>query len=627
MNLAVHAGMNAPAFEAALQLHHRGDLDAAQAAYSAILAAQPRHAGALLGLGLIAHHRGDGPRALDLLQEARQVAPRDPAVLNNLGLALAANGRDEEALATWRRVLTIAPRHVDALVNLANADARAGRSDSALQRYRAALAADARSVAAAANLGGLLVARREFSEAVLWLERAAALAAGNADILVNLGRAYSECGLAAKARAALEAAVRARPGDAAACANLLMALHYCDDVDAGQIAAAHRAWARTVEPNGPAPRPAIAAERPRRFRTGLLSGDFNDHAVMRFLAPLLERHDPARDELRCYYTGWREDAYTASARGWADAFVSVAGLTDAQLARRLRDDDLDVLLDLSGHSAGGRARVLAMRPAPLQATWLGYLDTTGLASVDFRLTDAIADPPGLTEVLHTEKLWRMTAMWCYRPRGDAPACTPGPAQRAQGITFGSTNNPAKLSDATLALWAEVLERVPESRIVVHAHDDPLCRERVAKALAARAIAAGRVSTFGRESAADYLSRYAAIDILLDTTPYSGGTTTCDALWMGVPVVTLAGDRPFSRTSASVLHAAGLPEWVATDRAAFVRIAGALAADPAALALWRRTLRARVAASRLCDEEAMVEEFSTTLRSLWAAAGLPPRETA
>ena len=627
MNMAVHAGMTAQTFDTALDLHRRGDLGAAEAAYLGILAAQPRHAGALMGLGLIAHHRGDAPRALGLLQEAKRLAPRDPAVLNNLGLALAANGRDEEALATWRRVLTITPRFADALVNLANAEARAGRSDSAIPRYRAALAADPRSVAAAANLGGLLVARRAFSEAVHWLAQAAALEPGNADILVNLGRAYSECGLASRARGAFEAAVRVRPGDGAATANLLMGLHYCDDVDAEQVAEAHRAWGRTVEPKGALPRPAIASGRPRRFRTGLLSGDLNDHAVMRFLAPLLEGHDPARDELRCYYTGRREDAFTASARRWADAFVSVAELGDAELARRLQDDDLDVLVDLSGHSAGGRPRVLASRPAPLQATWLGYLDTTGLASVDFRITDAIADPPGLTELLHTEKLYRMTAMWCYRPRQDAPACDAAPGQRLQWITFGSTNNPAKLSDATLALWAEVLDRVPGSRIVVHAHDDPLCRERVANAFAARAIAPERVSYFGRESAADYLGRYAAIDILLDTTPYSGGTTTCDALWMGVPVVTLAGDRPFSRTSASVLHAAGFPEWVAADRAAYVRIASALAADVPALVRCRSTLRARVSASRLCDERAMVEEFSAALRALWSAAGLPPREPA
>ncbi len=627
MNMALHAGMTAPTFEAALDLHRRGELDAAQAAYHAILAAQPRHAGALMGLGLVAHHRGDAPLALELLQEARQLAPRDPAVLNNLGLALAASGRDEEALSTWRRVLTIAPRFADALVNLANADARAGRSDSAIQRYRAALAADSRSVAAAANLGGLLVARRAFSEAVRWLEYAAALQPGNADVLVNLGRAYSECGHATRARSAFEAAVRARPGDGAATANLLMALHYCDDVDAAQVADTHRAWAGTVEPNGALARPAIAAGRPRRFRTGLLSGDFNDHAVMRFLAPLLERHDPARDELRCYYTGRREDDYTARARDWADAFVCVADLADAELARRLQDDDLDVLVDLSGHSAGGRPRVLAMRPAPLQATWLGYLDTTGLASVDFRITDAVADPPGLTESLHTERLWRLAAMWCYRPRGDAPACAAAPSQRAPGITFGSTNNPAKLSQATLALWAEVLDRVPGGRLVVHAHDDPLCRERIANAFAARAIAPGRVSYFGRESAADYLRRYAAIDILLDTTPYSGGTTTCDALWMGVPVVTLAGNRPFSRTSASVLHAAGLPEWVAADHAGYVRIACALAADVPALATWRSSLRAKVAASRLCDERAMAGEFSASLRSLWTAAGLPPRGAA
>lgn len=611
--------------ESAFRLHRDGAIDAAGAAYREILRHQPRHAGALMGLGVIALHRNEAAQALALLEEARTIAPRDPAVLNNLGLALLAAGREQEALAIWRRVLTIQPRSADALVNLGNADARAARIDSAISRYRAALGADGGCVSAAANLGGLLVGRRAYSEAVRWLRHAAKLDPGNADIQVNLGRAYSECGFSREARLAFTHAARLRPGDAAAASNLLMSLHYCDDLGAEEIAEAHRAWARTVEADGVCARPTVGAGRPARFRVGMLSGDFNDHAVMRFLVPLLEGHNRERDELRCYYTGIREDAATARVRQWADAFVPVAALSDQELVALLRGDELDILLDLSGHSAGGRPRVFAQRPAPLQATWLGYLSTTGLGAIDFRLTDAIADPPGLTEHLHAEKLWRLEALWCYRPRENCPEPGPSPVLARSWITFGSTNNPAKLSDETLSLWAEVLEAVPGSRLIVHAHDDLLCRDRISRVLLDRAIAPSRVDFFGRENAANYLQRYSDIDILLDTTPYSGGTTTCDALWMGVPVVTLAGTRPFSRTSACVLHAAGIPEWVAADRAAYVQIAASLATDPAQLANWRRTLRPRIATSRLRDEGAMVAEFSAMLRSVWSAANLPPRE--
>lgn len=610
-------------YEAALEQHRRGELEAAHAGYAAVLAANPRHVGALMGLGLIAYTNGDPATAVPLLEEARSLAPRDPAVLNNYGLTLSSAGREEDAIATWKRVLTLEPRFADAHVNLGNAEARAGRSEAAIQRYRAALAAEPRSLGAAANLGGLLLARRSYSEAVRWLRHAASLDPANADVAVNLGRAWSECGLAREALLAFEAALRNRRGDRAAASNLLLAMHYADDVGASAIAQAHRAWGRALEPSGPAPRPAARANLGRRMRVGLLSGDFNDHPVMRFLAPLLEHRDPGALELRCYHTGFREDAVTADARRWSDAFLSVGGLDDGQLAARLRADHLDVLVDLAGHSAYGRPAVLAQRPAPLQATWLGYLDTTGLAAVDYRLTDDMADPPGLTESLHVEKLWRLASMWCFRPRADAPPVSPAPSATAGRVTFGSTNNPAKLSDTTLALWADVLAAVPDSRLLAHAHDDPLCRDRISKALAARSIGAERLAFFGREeSGADYLRRYADIDVLLDTTPYSGGTTTCDALWMGVPVVTLAGDRPFSRTSASVLRAAGFPEWIASRREDYVRAAAALAADLPALAALRGALRDRVAASRLRDERAMAADFTRAVQAMWADAGLP-----
>ncbi len=627
MNLAERlAPVAQDPFELAVAQHRRGDLASAESAYAAILASRPRHAGALMGLGLLAHARNDPAKALQLLEEARRIEPRNPAILNNLGLALSAAGREDEALATWRRALTIEPRFADALVNLANADARAGRSEAAVPRYRAALAADPRSAAAAANLGGLLVARRAYAEAVKWLAQAAAWEPANADIRVNLGRAWSECGMAREARLAFEEAVRLRPHDGPANSNLLLALHYCDDIDADVIAEAHLAWGSEARAHGcdrasrgsaPAGLDSFVWVFCRVISTTMRSCDFSrpcsSFTTARGSTCVATTRAGARTPAR------------QQARTWSDAFVCAGAMSDGELASLLRRDDLDVLVDLSGHSAGGRPGVLALRPAPLQASWLGYLDSTGLAAVDFRLSDDVCDPPGLTEKLHRERIWRLKAMWCYRPRTDSPPPARCPALESRRITFGSMNNPAKLSNSTLSLWAEILDRVPRSRILLVAHDDPLCRGRIAEIFAASAIAPERVVFAGRENASDYLRRFGDVDILLDTTPYSGGTTTCDALWMGVPVVTLAGDRPFSRTSASVLHAAGFPQWIAVDRDDYVRIATSLAADVPALAALRSSLREAVATSRLRDERAMVEEFTAALPSMWAAAGLPPRQ--
>jgi predicted O-linked N-acetylglucosamine transferase (SPINDLY family) len=620
-----HSAMTRDPIDLALDKHRRGELEAARSAYAAILASQHRHPLALMGLGMIAHQVNDSDKALALLEEARRIAPRDPAILNNLGLVLAALGRDMEAQGVWRKALTIEPRFAGALVNLGNADVRANRVECAIARFRAALTANPHCSSAAANLGGLMLARRAYSEALRNLRLALSEEPNNADILVNIGRVLCECGLAQEARSTFESAVRIRPGDRAAASNLLLCLHYCEDIDANTIAEAHRAFGRTLEPNGlAAHRPAAAARADNRMRVGLLSGDFNDHSVMRFLAPVLSHRDRARVDLVCYYTGQRDDIFTEEARRGADVFRAVANLADTDLVSQVRADELDVLVDLAGHSSGGRPAVVAARTAPLQVSWLGYLCTSGLAAIDFRLTDAIADPPGLTESQHTEALWRLPAMWCYQPRPESLAVATSPASKTGYITFGSTNNPAKLSEASLSLWASVLAAVPGSRMTLHAHDDPLCRDRIRKAFNARAIAPDRLDFFGRESADNYLRRYATIDILLDTTPYSGGTTTCDSLWMGVPVLTLVSDRPFSRTSASVLHAAGYPQWVAEDAENYVRIARKACNDIPALEVERGAMRDRVARSRLCDGAAMTADFTGALESMWSAAGLSAR---
>jgi len=419
--------------EAALAHHQRGELEAAAAGYAAVLAR----------------------------------APAQPAILNNLGLVRRAQGRAAEAVSLWRQALAVDPRFADAHVNLANAAFEAAHLDEARAHYEAALADDARNVPALANLGALALGERRYARACELLERATALAPGSTDAWVNLGRALAECGLAQRAIAAFDRALVIRPDDPAALANRLLAMHYDESQSREEIFAAHVAAGRRIEgaTRGHAPAPD---GRPGPFRIGFVSGDFNDHAVMRFFEPVLAHRERARWRAECFATSTREDGVTARLRALADDWVSIAPLSDDDAAQCIRAHGLDVLVDLSGHSAGSRPGIFARRPVPLAVSWIGYLGTTGLASIGYRLTDAIADPEGLTQHLHTEKLWRLPALWAYAPAPHAPQPGALPALAAGQVTFGSANNPAKITQATLALWSDVLDAVPASRLFVHA---------------------------------------------------------------------------------------------------------------------------------------------------------------
>jgi predicted O-linked N-acetylglucosamine transferase (SPINDLY family) len=287
----------------------------------------------------------------------------------------------------------------------------------------------------------------------------------------------------------------------------------------------------------------------------------------------------------------------------------------------VRSDAIDVLVDLSGHTAGNRLVAFAGRAAPVQATWLGYLNTTGLESMDVRITDGWADPPGLTEAWHTEQLIRLPgSLWCYRPWPESPGVAPPPALSSNRMTFGSANNPAKLNPAVFESWRQILDRVPQSRLLMYAPEDGGLRQRVARMLCREGEPADRVEFFPRLPVAEYLSRYSMMDIALDTFPCAGGTTTLDALWMGVPVVSIAGERPFSRGGASILGNLGFPEWLAGNPLDYVERAVDLASDLGRLQAIRSRLRERMAASALMDAPAFARSMEDVLANLCVPRG-------
>lgn len=604
----------------AVACHQGGQLAEAESLYRTVLAADPRHPDALHYLGLLGFQTGHLAPAEGLLGQAAAAAPGDPVVLNNWGIVLARLGRLVEARARFETAISRGPGYADALVNLANVLADAGEPEAAEARYREALAIAPGSVEARNNLGRLLLSRKRLGEAVACFEEALRSRPGHASAMNNLGNALREQGRLEEACHRYREAARLRPDDPEPASNLLVAMTTDPALSPDDVFAAHREFAARFEAGAPAV--AFPPRAAGRLRVGYVSADLRAHAVSAFAIALLEHHDRTRFEVTVYHNAAVEDDFTQRARASVDRFVVVAGLSDDELARRVRTDAIDVLVDLAGHTAGNRLRAFARRAAPVQATWLGYLGSTGLAAMDFRITDARMDPPGRTERWHSETLVRLpVSPWCYRPWPGSPEVSRLPALERGHVTFASSSNPAKLNGAVFAAWSRLLARVPGSRLLVHAPDDDGFRQRVAAGLGDALSFPGRLEFFPRLPVEEYLRRLAGIDILLDSFPCAGATTTLDALWMGVPVVTLAGEAPWGRPGASLLGTLDLAQCVAGAPDEYVERAAALAVDLPALASLRQSLRSRLRASPLMDEAGFARAMEEALLGMARQRGL------
>jgi predicted O-linked N-acetylglucosamine transferase (SPINDLY family) len=403
----------------------------------------------------------------------------------------------------------------------------------------------------------------------------------------------------------------------------LLQSHYLERTSPEALFELHVRYGRMLEAEAAPfvlPPRAIDADPDRRLRIGYVSPNFADHSVSYFFEPVLSRHDRSAFEVRCYHTGPYRDDTTARIAGAADAWLDSHELSDDALAWRVAADGVDILVDLAGHTQFGRLGVFARRPAPVQMTWLGYPDTTGLASIDYRVTDGIADPP-CADVRHTERLVRLPPPFLvYQPPVDAPAVAA--RDEAADVVFCSFNTLQKVNDAVIALWSRVIKAVPGSRMLIKGGrllDEPEAAQRLRNAFAAQGIDAARVELYGWiENRAEHLALYGRADVALDTFPYHGTTTTCEAMWMGVPVVTLAGEAHMSRVGASLLTAVGLGELVAGTADEFVDIAVSLARDATRRRAQRAALRPRMAASKLLDHAGFTRNLEAAMRTAWTA---------
>lgn len=584
------SGTEAALWSGSLEAYRAGRMAEAEAGFRALLAHAPQHAPSHHLLGLILFGRGRAEEALASLRRAVTLDPNLAQAHNDLGVALQLQGSLDDAVAFHRRALALEPGRAKFHYNLGSALEGLGDLDSAIAAYRAALA----------------------------------LAPRDAATLNNLGNALFDQGRLGEARGSYRAALDAKPDDAEAHSNLLRALNYDASLSPDEVLAAHRGWdaahghkdAQKNMPRADFPNPP---DPTRRLRIGYVSPDFRIHSVAFFFEPLLDAHDRGAVEIFCYANVRRPDAVTARIMSKADHWLSILGMSDAAAAERIRQDGIDILIDLAGHTSDNRLGLFALKPAPVEATWCGYCNTTGLAAIDWRITDAQADPKG-AERWNVERLMRLPhGFLCYAPIPDAGPVASSPAREAGTVTFGSFNALPKITPAVVRRWAAILHAAPGARLLLKAaqlRDRGACARLLAE-FAAAGIGPERLELLPSVASVEgHLALYGRVDIALDPFPYNGTATSCEALWMGVPVVSLRGSTHAGRVGASILAQLGLEELVAETEDDYVARAVALAADRGRLEGLRQGLRTRMQASPLMDRVGFARDMEAAYAEMW-----------
>ena len=586
----------------------------------------PQRAGAHFLLGRSLHLAGRVGDAVDSYRRAVELEPGMDEAWKNLGVALLELGSYPEAAESFDRLARLWPKDATAEYHVGLALDRDGRAEEASKHYERAIALDPNYVQAHNNLGVIRHFQKRIGEAIEHHRTAMQIRPEHASAHANLGFDYWAIGRVDEAMAEYRRALELDRSDYQTHSNLLMALHYGEEHEPPRIFKEHLKWARQhamrfEEQAKVSNRSAEAdpTKTGRKIHVGYVSSNFREHAVAIFFEPIIANHDHTQFEIFCYSDVQHGDEVTARIARHADQWRQTRSLSDEQLAQLVREDRIDILVDLNGHIAEHRLLAFARKPAPIQVTYLGYPDTTGLGTMDYRLTDAWHDRPGMTDRFHTEELVRLPrSAWCYLPWTDAAVSDP-PSLKAGHIMFGSLNNLAKITPRAIEIWARILHDTPGAKMAMLVQNDRYAEAYLTESFAKFGIGRERLIFHTQRPHKDYVELFSQLDIALDTFPYNGHTTTLNATWMGVPVVTVAGQTHVSRAGVSVLSTVGQLDLIAPDLEGYVKLAVELARDSERLRNLRWTLRAKMAGSPLLDAAGFTANLEREYRNMIASA--------
>jgi protein O-GlcNAc transferase len=574
--------------QSAIKYLQEGNLKFAEHLFRDILEVQPHNVSALHFIGVIYYEFKDYDSAIKYIRKALQFGPNYVDAYNNLGLVLEETNRRDEAIMCYEKAVALNPNFDRAHYNLGTALKEKWQIDDAIKHYQIAL-----------QLNPCFV-----------------------EAYNNMGLALQDQGNLEEAERYFRLALQMKPDFSLCYSNLLLLMNYSARYDPPTVFSEHLRFASQMgEPLSSALLPhANKPSSARRLRIGYVSPDFRRHSVAYFIEPVLEAHSRDDFEVFCYSDVLRPDNITKRLQEYADQWRSIVGISDAETAELIRRDEIDILVDLAGHTGNNRILVFARKPAPVQVSWLGYPNTTGISTVDYRFVDGYTDPPGLTDPFYTEELIRLPESFlCYLPDKDSPNVEESLFIKSGHVTFGSFNYFTKVSPETVALWTAIMKAIPSSHLILKSRnfsDRTSCKHAM-ELFTRNDIAAERIELLPINlSFTEHLGVYNRVDIALDTFPYNGTATTCEALWMGVPVITLAGDTHASRVGASLLSNIGLSDLVAHTREQYREIAVRLASDLNKLKSLRYTLRDRVARSPLTDATRFIVHLENCYKNIW-----------